>query len=101
MQEHLLTLNEVITKMAANDLDGAANAAEQGLGLSSMGKFRGSPMAPGLHMPDEMRLIGRSMHAAASAFAEAAKTGNIEEAQRQLSRVSDGCVSCHSRYRVR
>ena len=101
MREHLAALNDVILRIAADDWDGAAEVAEAGLGFSSMGKFRGSPMAPGRHMPDEMRAIGRSMHAAASAFAEAAQQGDTKDAKRQLSSVTSGCVACHMSFRIR
>ena len=44
MLEHLSSLNQIITYLASNNLDAAADVAETKMGRSSMGKHRGTGM---------------------------------------------------------
>lgn len=101
MLNHLSTLNEIISYLASNDLDAAAEAAENKLGRSSMGKHRGTGMGPGRYMPLEMRKIGWGMHDAASELSQIAKKGDLAGAYSALQKVTASCVACHYSYRTR
>lgn len=101
MRDHLAALDEIIGLLAAGDLDQAADVAQKRLGTGSMGKHRGSGMAPGRFMPPEMRRLGWSMHSAATDFADVARTGEARDAYVALQGVTRFCVACHAAYRVR
>lgn len=99
MRDHLVALNEILAKLAAGDLDGAAEIAESRLGVSSLDKHGASHMAQ--VMPEEMRRLGTNMHKAASGFALKAQEGAVTPAYGALSEVTAACVACHSAYRIR
>jgi hypothetical protein len=101
MLEHLSALNEIITHLAANKLDAAAEIAESKMGRSSMGKHRGTGLGPGRFMPPEMRSIGWNMHEAATEFSQLAKKGDSENAYVALQKITGSCVACHYGYRTR
>ena len=67
MRDHLAALNEILGKLAAGELDGAAAIAEFRLGMSSLEIHGASHMAK--VMPEGMRSVGTRMHRAASRFA--------------------------------
>jgi cytochrome c556 len=46
-----------------------------------------------------MHAIARGMHAAASDFAKAARTGDLSKALAALPPVTGACVACHRAYR--
>ena len=101
MLTHLSALNEIISNLAVNNLDAAADIAETKMGESSMGKHRASGMGPGRFMPLEMRKIGWGMHEAASEFSRIAKKGDLNSAYSALQKVTSACVACHYSYRTR
>lgn len=99
MRDHLAALDEILSKMAAGDMDGAAETAESRLGMSSLQSHGASHMAQ--FMPEGMRNAGTGMHQAASRFALVAQEGETAPAYGALSTVTSACVSCHSNYRIR
>lgn len=99
MRDHLAALNEILSKMADEELDDAAQIAESRLGMSSLQSHGASHMAH--FMPDGMRAAGTGMHRAASRFALKAQEGDPMPAYRALSEVTAACVACHSAYRIR
>jgi hypothetical protein len=108
MRDHLAVLNEIMSYLSADDLDAAADTAEQRLGMSSMqGGGGGSMMGGGggsmmgRHMPEGMRAIGQNMHRSASRFALKAQEGDVLAAYKALVPVTSSCVACHAGYRIR
>ena len=101
MLDHLSTLNEIISLLASNNLDAAAEVAESRMGKSTMGKHRGTGMGPGRYMPLEMRNIGWGMHEAATEFSEVAKKGDLKASYDALQKITGSCVACHYSYRTR
>ncbi len=101
MLDHLSTLNEIMGYLAANDLEAAADVAENKMGKTSMGKHRGSGMGPGRFMPVEMRNIGWGMHEAATEFSQVAQNGDLTGAYGALQKVTSYCIACHYSYRTR
>ena len=99
MREHLVALNEILVKLAAGELEAAADIAEFRLGMSSLESHGASHMAK--FMPEGMRSAGTSMHRAASRFAVKAQEGEVLPAYKVLSDVTAACVACHSAYRIR
>lgn len=99
MRDHLVSLNDILSNMAAGDLEGAAQIAESRLGMSSLESHGASHMAK--FMPEGMQLAGTNMHRAASRFALKAQEGAPMIAYKALSEVTASCVACHSAYRIR
>jgi hypothetical protein len=106
MRDHLLALGEVFRLLAEDKIDEARKTAETRIGMSSLELHGASHMAP--YMPPGMRAIGTEMHKAASRFAAAAQTAQIEhsyEAQQKvfaaLAAVTEACNACHTAYRIR
>jgi len=99
MRDHLVALNEILSKMANGQLDQAADIAESRLGMSSLESHGASHLAK--FMPEGMRQAGTSMHRAASRFALKAQEGEALPAYNALSEVTSACVACHSGYRIR
>lgn len=99
MRDHLAAINEILEQMAAGSYDEAADTAEARLGMSSMRSHGAGRMAK--HMPEGMRMIGRSMHGAASRFALKAEEGEPLAAYKALTEVTSACVACHAGYRIK
>ena len=99
MRDHLVAMNTILTHLGNNELDKAADVAEQRLGMSSLGSHGADHMAK--FMPAGMRKAGTSMHKAASRFALKAQEGELLPAYKVLSEVTAACVACHSGYRIR
>lgn len=99
MRGHLEAINEILIKMANNELDEAAEIAEQRLGMSSLQSHGASHMAK--FMPKGMQLAGTSMHRAASRFALKAEEGEAIPAYAALSEITSACVACHAGYKIR
>jgi len=99
MRDHLLSLDEILSRMAAGDLDTAAQIAESRLGMSSLEAHGAAHMAK--FMPEGMQAAGTNMHRAASRFALKAQEGDPQTAYKALSEVTASCVACHSAYRIR
>ncbi len=98
---NLTTLTQILSFLAAEKLNDAAEIAETQMGKSAMGKHRGTGMGPGRFMSPQMRQTCFDMHNAASEFAQTAKTGNTTQAYAALAKVTATCVACHSTYRTR
>ena len=101
MLDHLASLNQIISHLAANKLAAAAEVAESRMGKSSMGKHRASGMGPGRFMPLEMRKLGWGMHESATEFSQIAEKGNVAEAYGALGKITASCIACHYSYRTR
>lgn len=131
MREHLITLDAIIAAMAENNLQKAADIADDQLGMWH-GKGMGKGMDKtrdhecneqekagdhhgqkheghsqqtgkgfGKMMPPAMRAMGRQLHQAASQFSTAARNGDVQESLEDLQKISSACVACHQIYRVR
>jgi hypothetical protein len=103
MLDNLMAVNEVLTLLAEGKVKEAGQSAETRLGVSAMGKNRALPpeARPGAQMPPAMHEIGVAGHRAATAFAEAAATGDRDKALARLPELTGNCVACHFSYRVR
>lgn len=99
MRDHLAALNEILSEMAAGELESAAQIAESRLGMSALESHGASHMAQ--VMPAGMRSAGTNMHRAASRFALKAQEGEAAPAYDALTEVTASCVACHSAYRIR
>lgn len=103
MRGHLDTLQEITLLLSRHEYEKAAGIAEQGLGMSSVEVHFERHV--GKYMPKGMRAQGERMHEAATRFAldarNAAKADELDKALSSLTNVIDGCVACHSVYRLR
>lgn len=99
MRDHLKTINEILLSLSNNQMDQAANLAEQRLGMTSLGSHGAEHM--GKFMPKGMRQAGTNMHKAASRFALKAEEGELLAAYKMLAEVTSTCVACHSAYRIK
>lgn len=99
MRDHLVAFNEILVYMNNDELDKAAEIAEQRLGMSSLELHGASHMAK--YMPKGMQQAGTNMHKAASRFARKAQEGEPLPAYKMLSGITSACVACHTRYRIR
>lgn len=99
MRDHLVTLDKILGHMAKGELDKAADAAENRLGMSSLESHGASHLAQ--FMSKEMQAMGTNMHRAASRFALKAQEGDAMSAYRALQEVTAACVTCHAAYRIR
>lgn len=103
MRDHLRALQEIQAALAKNEFGGAADIAEQRIGMSSLETHGAAHMAP--HMPKPMQNIGTEMHRAASRFArtaqEASVKGDMSPVFEAYSKILQQCVACHSAYRVK
>lgn len=103
MRDHLLALQEIQSALAKADYDGAAEVAEQRLGMSSLGLHGAHAVAR--YMPQGMQDAGTAMHRSASRFAiaarDAAATGDVKPPLDLLSQVMGACVACHAGYRLK
>jgi hypothetical protein len=99
MRDHLVALNDILARMAAGNLEAAAEVAESRLGMSSLEVHGASHMAK--FMPEGMQKAGTQMHRAASRFALKAQEGEALPAYQALSEVTAACVGCHQAYRIR
>ena len=101
MREHLTSLHAIVAALADQRLDDVAEIASEQFGSGRMRNHRNRGGGPGRHLPPAMRSIGRSMHSAADAVAEAAREGDQTEAMRHLGQITAACSACHSSYRIR
>jgi hypothetical protein len=103
MRDHLLSINEIQTLLAAGKYEAAADIAEKRIGMSSLEAHGASHMAG--FMPQGMQDTGTAMHQAASRFAvisqEAGVTRDLPRALGALSQVTTQCVACHAGYRLK
>lgn len=119
MRNHVVTLDAILSAVAASDFARAAKIARDQLGLASPSAAGCRPTSVGSEppepgsmdammaqfMPPPVRAIGYAMHTAASDFADAADraqtTRDTQSVLEALSRITPNCVSCHSAYRLR
>jgi|GEM_PF-673495 len=103
MLDNLIALQQIVALLAANQVKAAGEVAEQELGRSAMGKNATLPVdaRPGTQMPQEMHQLGISGHLAASDFARAAASGDLQKALAELPALLGVCVACHAAYRTR
>jgi cytochrome c556 len=99
MRDHMAALNEILEYIAFDDLDKAAEVAENRLGLSARHSHGTAGLAQ--YMTQGMKQAGYNMHSAASRFAQVAKEGDTESALETLTEVTSSCVACHAAYRIR
>ena len=99
MRDHLVALNEILVYLGNNQLDKAADVAENRLGMSSLGTHGASHMAG--FMPKGMQDAGTTMHKSASRFALKAQEGDVLSAYKSLSNITSSCIACHSAYKIR
>lgn len=99
MRDHLVAINEILLHLGNNELDQAAEIAEQRLGMSSLKSHDASHMAR--FMPEGMKDAGTAMHKAASRFALKAQEGELLPAYEMLSEITTACVACHAGFRIR
>jgi hypothetical protein len=99
MRDHLAALNDILVSLNNDELDRAADIAEQRLGMSSLEAHGASHMAG--HMPQAMQETGTRMHQAASRFALKAQEGERLSAYNSLAEITSACVACHAGYRIR
>jgi len=99
MRDHLATINEILSDLANDKMDKAAEIAEQRLGMSSLAMHDAAHMAK--FMPEGMQQAGTNMHKTASQFALLAQEGELSPAYKKLAELTATCVACHSAYRLR
>jgi len=99
MRDHLVVINEILIYLSTDEMDKAADIAENRLGMSAMNLHGAGQQAQ--YMPDGMKKIGSSMHRAASRFARKSEEGDPAEAYKVLQEVTAACVACHAAYRVK
>ncbi len=99
MRDHMVALNEILEYLSFDDLDKAAEVAENRLGLSSRHSHGTANLAE--YMPKEMKQAGYEMHSSASRFAQVAKEGDVESAYEALTAITSSCVACHAAYRIK
>ena len=77
MRDHLQTINQILIYPGNDEMDMAADLAEQNLGMSSLDLHGASHLAK--FMPEGMREAGTNMHKTASRFALTAQEGDLLE----------------------
>ena len=98
MRDHVVSINQILIYLGNDELDKAADLAEERLGMSSLTSHHASHMAK--FMPEGMRQAGTNMNKAASRFALKAQEGDALAAYKSLSEITTACVACHSAYRI-
>ena len=98
MRDHLVVINQILLFLANDELDKAADIAENRIGMSSLGSHHASHMAK--FMPEGMQNAGTNMHKAASRFALRAQEGDALAAYKALTEITTACVACHAGYKV-
>ena len=95
-------LHQIVGALAEGKFADASNIADKQIGLAAMGRHRNSPAnaSPGMYMPEDMHLIARNMHGAASGFAITARSGDMAKSLAALQAVTGACVGCHRAYRT-
>ncbi len=69
MRDHLLALQQIQAALSRDELDKAADIAEQRLGMSALSLHGAHEVSK--FMPEGMRAAGSAMHRAASRFSRA------------------------------
>lgn len=102
MLDFQTAIHLIISALGEQKFNEAADIAEKQIGISAMGRHRNEPMnaRPGMFIPDAMRSIARTMHAASSDFAKVARGGDTTKALASLQAVTGACIACHRSYRT-
>ena len=98
MRDHLVAINEILSYLAKDELEKAADVAEYRLGFSSLETHGASYIAK--FMPADMAAAGTAMHRAASQFARVAQEGEALPAYKKLNDITTACTVCHAGYRA-
>ena len=98
MRDHMVVINQILIYLSNDELDKAADIAENRLGMSALDTHHASHMAK--FMPQGMRQAGTIMHKAASRFALRAQEGDALPAYKALTEITSACVACHAGYKV-
>ena len=120
MRGHMEALDQIIAAIAEDDLNEAAEIAENTMGVvgTGHGKKWECDDSDGEHadkhdqsahkkkgfgklMPPEMKAMGMSLHKAADDFAEVSRQGDRGEAYKALRQISSSCVACHQSFGVK
>ena len=106
MRMHLETLDDILSNLAAGNIDEAARIAEQKLGMSSLHEHDAAKIGPLL--PTEMQQMGKDMHRAASRLVITYQNAELMEPKQAMSEfvnalqeVTSYCTACHTLYRLR
>ena len=103
MRDHLRALGEIQEQVAKQNYNGAAEIAEQRLGMTSLKRHGAHEVAK--YMPPGMQQAGSTMHRAASKFAlvaqESAVDRDMGKSVAALATLTQACVACHASYRLR
>ena len=101
MRDHMDSLDDVMTELAAADFTGAAMAAREQLVAGSGAGF-------GRYLPLEFREMGLGMHKAAAEFADVVEAvpseptaADWQQAMVALQVISAQCRACHSAFRIK
>lgn len=107
MRGHLEQLDKIMALVAAGDFKAASDFARTGLAVMGGGHKPGDPN-PGQHVPAEFRMLGRAMHEAGEAFAQAAAAAatpptaaDYKAVVGALSTLTARCAGCHGAFRLR
>ena len=120
MRGHMEALDQIIAALAEDDLNEAAEIAENTMGVvgTGHGKKWECDDSDGDHahkhnqsehkkkgfgklMPPEMKAMGMNLHSAADNFANVARQGDRGEAYKALRQISSSCVTCHQSFGVK
>ena len=99
MRDHLVTINKILIYLGNDEMDKAAEIAEQRLGMSSLQSHGAAHVAK--FMPEGMSKAGTAMHKSASRFALKAQEGDLIASYKMLSEITSACTACHAGYRIR
>lgn len=103
MRDHLRALSEIQEQIAKQNYNGAAEIAEERLGMTSLKRHGAHEVAK--YMPKGMQVAGSAMHHAASKFAltaqESAVDRDMGKSVAALATLTQACVNCHASYRLR
>lgn len=119
MLTHVVSLNDILTALAAGEYEKAAEVVDGGMGIArgagadlTGATQPGGPAGPGLgygrHMPERFLELGSRFHQAANEFAAVARTlpaepsaGDHRDLLAALANVTTQCAACHDSFVVR
>lgn len=119
MLTHIVSLDAILTALAAGDYAGAAAVVDRGMGVPRAGGMDvsgrttpGGAPGPGLgfgqYMPEKFIEIGGHFHEATTGFAELARglpaeptPAQYQEVLDALADVTNQCKACHDAFLVR
>ncbi|MEY3953373.1 MAG: hypothetical protein RLZZ397_253 [Pseudomonadota bacterium] len=103
MIDNLVALHQIMALLGEKKYLEAGELAEMSMGESAMGKNADLPVVarPGPQMPKEMNAIGKDGHRAASEFAQACQSQDLNQIMPKLNLLTMNCMVCHASYRTR